>query len=72
MTIIMYLGLNLNLPMNVVLSVVRQVVVDDHGNLLNINTTSEKIGCDENTTRAGPELLHDHLSFLLRHFTVLI
>lgn len=60
------------LPMNVVFAVVRQVVVNDHGNLLNVNTTSQQISGDQDTTRTRSELLHNHLSFRLRHFTVLL
>lgn len=58
-------------PMDVVLTIVGQVVVDDHGNLLNVYTSGEKISGDEDTARTCSKLFHDHFSFCLGHFTVL-
>lgn len=47
-----------------------EVVVDDDGNLLDIDTTSEQVSSDEDTRRAGTEGLHNCVTFLLGHFTV--
>ena len=38
--------------MNVILSVRRKIVVDNERDLLNVDTTSEEVGSDENTRRA--------------------
>lgn len=55
---------------NVVLTVGGQVVVDDQGNLLNVDTTSQKIGGDQDTGRTRAELLHDNITLGLLHITV--
>lgn len=55
---------------NVVLTVGGQIVVDDQGNLLNIDTTGEKISGDENTRRSRAELFHDDIALSLLHVTV--
>lgn len=55
---------------NVVLSGGRKIVVDDEGDLLNINTTGEEIGGDEDTGRSRSELLHDNLTLTLVHISV--
>lgn len=55
---------------NVVLAVGGEVVVDDEGNLLDIDTTGEKVGGNENTGRSGTELLHDNITLGLVHVTV--
>ena len=55
---------------NVVLSGGRKIVVDDEGDLLNIDTTGEEIGGDEDTGRSGSELLHDNLTLTLVHISV--
>ena len=57
--------------MNVVLTVVGQVVVDDEGHLLDVDTTRQEIGGDEHATAASAELAHDHLALLLVHVAVL-
>ena len=49
----------------------RKVVIDDQRHLLDIDTTSEQIGGNENTRRARTELLHQDLTLLLLHVTVL-
>lgn len=56
--------------MDVVLAVGGQVVVDDKGDLLDIDTTGEKVSGDENTGRSGTELLHDDITLCLVHVTV--
>jgi hypothetical protein len=55
---------------DVVLAVGGKVVVDDEGNLLDIDTTGEEVGGDENTGRSGTELLHDDITLGLVHVTV--
>lgn len=57
-------------PVDVVLTGGGQVVVDDERNLLNIDSSGEQIGGDENTGRSGSELLHDDLSLSLFHISV--
>lgn len=56
--------------MNVVLTVGGEIVVDDQGNLLDINTTGQKVSGDEDTRGAGAELLHDEVTLGLVHVTV--
>jgi len=55
---------------NVVLAVGGKVVVDDQGNLLDIDTTGQKVSGDQNTGGAGAELLHDNITLALLHVTV--
>lgn len=55
---------------DVVLAVGGKVVVDDEGNLLDIDTTGEEVSGDEDTRRAGTELLHDDITLSLVHVTV--
>lgn len=56
--------------MDVVLTVGGEIVVDDQGDLLNINTTGKEISGDEDTGRSGTELLHDNITLSLLHVTV--
>jgi hypothetical protein len=56
--------------MDVVLAVGGQVVVDDKGDLLDIDTTGEQVGGDQDTGRSGTELLHDHVTLGLVHVAV--
>ena len=55
---------------DVVLAVGWQVVVDDERNLLDIDTTGEQVGGDEDTGRTRAELLHDHITLGLVHVSV--
>lgn len=55
---------------DVVLTVGGQVVVDDKGDLLDINTTGEEIGGDEDAGGTRSELLHDNITLSLVHVTV--
>ena len=57
--------------MNVVFSVSGQVIVDDKGHLLDINTTSQQVSGDKNTRGSGSEFSHDDVTFLLVHVAVL-
>lgn len=55
---------------DVVLTVGREVIVDNQRHLLDIDTTSPDIGGDKNTRVALPEVLHNAVTLLLRHLTV--
>jgi len=55
---------------DIVLLLERELVVDDKTNLLNIDTSGEEIGGDEDTGGTGTELLHDHVTSHLVHLTV--
>lgn len=55
---------------DVVLAVSRQVVVDDQGNLLNVDTTGQEVSGDQDTRGARAELLHDKVTLGLVHVTV--
>ena len=50
---------------DVVLAVGGKVVVDDKGNLLDIDTTGEEVSGDENTGRSKTELLHVDITLSL-------
>ena len=56
--------------MDVVLAVGGKIVVDDEGNLLDIDTTGQEISGDEDTRRTGTELLHNQVTLSLVHVTV--
>lgn len=56
--------------MDVVLAVGGEIVVDDQGNLLDIDTTGKEISGDEDTGRSGTELLHDDITLGLVHVAV--
>ena len=56
--------------MDVVLTVGGEIVVDDQGNLLDIDTTGQKVSGDQDTRRAGSELLHNQVTLSLVHVTV--
>jgi hypothetical protein len=55
---------------DVVLAVGGQVVVDDEGDLLDIDTTGKEVSGDEDTGRSGTELLHDDITLGLVHVAV--
>lgn len=55
---------------DVVLAVGWQIVVDDQGDLLDIDTTGKQVGGDEDTRRTRAELLHDDVSLTLVHVAV--
>lgn len=56
--------------MDVVLTVGGQVVVDDQGNLLDVDTTGQQVSGDQDTRRTGTELLHDNVTLGLFHISV--
>jgi hypothetical protein len=55
---------------DVILAVGGKVVVDDQGNLLDVNATSQEISGNEDTGRSGTELLHNQVTLSLVHVTV--
>jgi hypothetical protein len=60
-----------SLPMDVVFLVAGEIVVDDQGDLLDVNTTSKQVGGYQNTAGSRAELLHNVVTDLLVHVTVL-
>ena len=58
-------------PVNVIFSICGKIVVDDEGNLLDVDTTSEEVGGDQHARRAGTELTHNNITLLLVHVTML-
>jgi hypothetical protein len=55
---------------DVVLTVGGEIVVDDQGNLLDIDTTGQKISGDQDTGGSRSELLHDQITLTLVHVAV--
>lgn len=55
---------------DVVLTVGGQVVVDDKGHLLDIDTTGQQIGGDQDTGRTRSELLHNQVTLGLVHVSM--
>ena len=52
---------------DVVLAVRREIVVDDERDLLDVNTTGEEIGGDEDAARSGAELAENEVALALVH-----
>ena len=52
-------------PVDVVLPVGGQVVVDDERDLLHVNPAGQQIRGDQDSARPGPELTHDHIALLV-------
>ena len=50
--------------MDVVLPVGWKVVVDDEGDLLDVDTTGEQVGGDQDTGGTGTELAHNNVTLL--------
>ncbi len=48
-----------------------EVVVDDEVDLLDVDSSGEEVGGDEDSGAAGPELLHDEFPLVLVHSSVL-
>ena len=57
--------------MDIVLPVGGEVVVDDEGDLLDVDAPGKQVGGDEDSGGAGAELTHDHITLLLVHVAVL-
>lgn len=55
---------------DVVLTVGRQVVVDDQRDLLDVDTTGQEVSGNQDPRGAGAELLHDNVTLALLHVTV--
>lgn len=55
---------------DVVLTVGGEIVVDDKGDLLDVDATSEEIGGDQDTGRTRAEFLHNQVTLGLVHVTV--
>lgn len=55
---------------DVVFLLLRQLVVDDETNLLNVNTSGQQVSGNENSGGASSEFLHDHVSLHLVHLAV--
>src|SRR4051794_25110694 len=55
---------------NVIFSVCGKVIVDDERDLLHVDTTSQEVGSDKYTGRAGAEFLHDYVTLSLLHVAV--
>ena len=60
-----------HLPVNVVFTVVGQVIVDDEGHLLDVDAASEEIGGDEDAAAARAELAHNDFALVLIHVSML-
>mmetsp|Transcript_31888 Transcript_31888/g.51287 ORF Transcript_31888/g.51287 Transcript_31888/m.51287 type:complete len:267 (+) Transcript_31888:357-1157(+) len=56
--------------MDIVFTVAREVVVDDKGDLLNVDTTGEEVGGDENPRRSRAEFFHDCGTLFGTHFSM--
>lgn len=65
------LTLKYKLPVNVVLSVCRQIIVDDERDLLHINSSGQQVSSDEDSRWSWPELLHNDIPLLLFHISML-
>ena len=57
--------------MNVVLPIGWQIVVNDKRNLLYIDSSSQQVSGDEDSTWSRSELSHDEVTFFLIHITML-
>src|SRR5579859_3688465 len=55
---------------DIVFAVGGKIVVDDQGDLLDINTTSQQIRGNQHTRRSTSKLLHNDISLRLVHITV--
>ena len=56
--------------MDVVLSIARQVIVDNQTDLLDIDTTRPNVGRNQHPTVSASEIVHNTVTFLLRHLSV--
>ena len=56
--------------MNVVFTMIGQIVIDDQRDLLNVDTASQEIGGDEDARRSRTEFAHDNVALLLLHLAV--
>ena len=56
--------------MNVVLTMIGQVVIDHKRNLLHVDTTSQQVGSNQHTRRSRTEFTHNNITLLLLHLAV--
>jgi len=56
--------------MNVVFFLWREIIVDHQVDLLDIDSSGEQIGGDQDSGGSSSELLHDKVSFFLVHGSV--
>lgn len=56
--------------MNVVVSISRQIIVDDQRHLLDVNATGQEIRGDEDTRWTRTELFHNDIPLTLVHVSV--
>ena len=59
------------LPVNIIFSIGWQIIIDDQGDLLDINTASQQIGGNKDTGRTRSELTHNDIALFLVHVTML-
>ena len=59
------------LPVNVIFTIGGKVVVNNKGDLLNINSSCQQISSNENSGRTRTEFSHDHVALFLVHVTML-
>lgn len=57
--------------MNIILPIRGKIVINNQRNLLNVNSSSQQIGSNENPTGSASKMLHDFFTLLLIHITVL-
>jgi len=57
-------------PMNVVFSICWQIIINNQGDLLHIDTTGQQISSNKDSGRTWSELSHNNVALLLIHVTV--
>ena len=57
-------------PVQVVLGLCGEVIIDDQGDLLHINASGQQVSGDEHPGGARSELAHDDIASILVHVTV--
>ena len=55
---------------DIVLGIVRRVVVDDHLDVIDVNSAAHDVGCNENVDVAVAEVAHDGVALLLGQVAV--
>lgn len=59
-------------PVDVIFPVGRKIVVYDKRNLLDINSTGQKVSGDKHASTSSAEFFHQHATLFLIHITMLI
>lgn len=57
-------------PVEIGLHLVWKIIIDDKLDLLDINTSGQEVGGDQDPSRCGPEAVHNLISVLLLHGSV--